>query len=79
MQNTFRQLVEHGYTTLFVAAFAERLGLFLDRISLSKDSCVRLTQVLSPRHADRSLLYSKWVPGVACWSRSFFKQGEIKC
>jgi membrane protein DedA with SNARE-associated domain len=112
------QLVQHGYTTLFVAAFIERLGLpllvtpivvaagllaangeldllavvgvttlatllgdglwfelgrrrgakvinFLCRISLSKDSCVRRTQALSERHADWSLLYSKWVPGVA--------------
>lgn len=118
MQNSFRQLVEHGYATLFVVAFVERLGLplfvtpvvvaagllaadgrldllwiiavttvaallgdwlwfelgrrrgskvidFLCRISLSKDSCVRRTQVLSARHAEWSLLYSKWVPGVA--------------
>lgn len=110
--------MEHGYTTLFVAAFIERLGFpllvtpvvvaagllaaggqldllsiiavttfatllgdwlwfelgrrrggkvinFLCRISLSKDSCVRRTQVLSARHADWSLLYSKWVPGVS--------------
>lgn len=118
MQNGFHQLVEHGYITLFVAAFAERLGIpllltpvvvaagllaadghldllsiiavttfaallgdwlwfelgrrrgskainFLCRISLSKDSCVRQAQVLAARHADWSLLYSKWVPGVA--------------
>lgn len=118
MQNSFDQLVRHGYATLFVAAFVERLGIpllvtpvvvaagllaaggqldllsiiavttfaallgdllwfelgrrwggkainFLCRISLSKDSCVRRTQVLSARHADWSLLYSKWVPGVA--------------
>lgn len=118
MQNSFDQLVKHGYTTLFVAAFVERLGLplfvtpvvvtagllaadgrldllgiiavttiaallgdwlwfelgrrrggrvidFLCRISLSKDSCVRRAQALSGRHAERALLYSKWVPGVA--------------
>jgi membrane protein DedA with SNARE-associated domain len=38
---------------------------FLCRISLSKDSCVRKTQVLAGRHAQTSLLYSKWLPGVA--------------
>jgi membrane protein DedA with SNARE-associated domain len=38
---------------------------FLCRISLSKDTCVRRTQVLADRHADVSLLYSKWIPGVA--------------
>lgn len=38
---------------------------FLCRVSLSKDSCVRKTQVLTGKHADISLLYSKWLPGVA--------------
>lgn len=37
---------------------------FLCRISLSKNSCVRRTQVLSARHAGALLLYSKWIPGV---------------
>lgn len=117
MQHSFRTLLEHGYASLFVASFIERLGVpllvtplivaagllaaggqldllgivlvttvatllgdwlwfelgrrrggavinFLCRISLSKDSCVRRTQVLAGRHAGASLLYSKWIPGV---------------
>jgi membrane protein DedA with SNARE-associated domain len=117
-QLSFQRLLQHGYTTLFVASFAERLGVpllvtplvvtaglvaasgqldllavvavitfaailgdwlwfelgqrrggtvvnFLCRISLSRDSCVRRTQMLASRHAGASLLYSKWIPGVS--------------
>src|SRR5579859_7142443 len=42
-----------------------RVTDFLCRISLSKDSCVRKTQAFSSRFGNGSLLYSKWVPGVA--------------
>lgn len=34
------------------------------RMSLERDSCVRRTQSFTSRHAGRSLIYSKFVPGV---------------
>jgi membrane protein DedA with SNARE-associated domain len=34
------------------------------RLSLERDSCVRKTQAFTSRHAGRSLIYSKFVPGV---------------
>lgn len=34
------------------------------RLSLERDSCVRKTQSFTSRHAGRSLIYSKFVPGV---------------
>jgi len=34
------------------------------RISLERDSCVRKTQAFTSRHAGRSLIYSKFLPGV---------------
>lgn len=40
------------------------LGL-LCRISLQPDSCVRRSQVTLAQHTGRSLLWAKWVPGVA--------------
>jgi membrane protein DedA with SNARE-associated domain len=117
-QLSFQRLLQHGYTTLFVASLVERFGVpllvtplvvtaglvaasgqldllavvavitfaailgdwlwfelgqrrggtvvsLLCRISLSKDSCVRRTQMLASRHAGASLLYSKWIPGVS--------------
>ena len=45
--------------------YGGRVINFLCRISLSKNSCVRRTQVLAGRNADASLLFSKWIPGVA--------------
>src|SRR5215813_12225965 len=35
------------------------------RISLSRDTCIDRTKKFSKRHADRSLLYTKFVPGVS--------------
>ena len=35
------------------------------RISLSRESCIERTKIFSKRHADRSLLYTKFVPGVS--------------
>lgn len=37
----------------------------LCRISLQPDSCVRRSQVALSQHTGRSLLWAKWVPGVA--------------
>jgi membrane protein DedA with SNARE-associated domain len=34
------------------------------RVSLERDSCVRKTQAFTSRHAGRSLIYSKFLPGV---------------
>lgn len=34
------------------------------RLSLERDSCVRKTQSFTSRHAGRSLIYSKFLPGV---------------
>ena len=45
--------------------YGSKVIKFLCRISLSKDSCVRRTQVRAGRNADASLLFSKWIPGVA--------------
>lgn len=45
--------------------YGGRVINFLCRISLSKNTCVRKTQVLAGRNADTSLLFSKWIPGVA--------------
>ncbi len=35
------------------------------RISLSRETCIERTKMFSKRHADRSLLYTKFVPGVS--------------
>ena len=37
----------------------------LCRISLSRESCVERTKKFSKKHSDRSLLYTKFVPGVS--------------
>src|SRR5882762_4460266 len=35
------------------------------RISLSRESCIERTKRFSKKHSDRSLLYTKFVPGVS--------------
>src|SRR5882762_11771868 len=42
-----------------------RVVNLLCRISLSRESCIERTKRFSKKHSDRSLLYTKFVPGVS--------------